>query len=175
VAGHTSAGVVYYFFSDHLGTTRIVAGLTGTVVEDSDFYPFGGERVVTDTLNNNYKFTGHERDGESGSTTWSPATTPSPSPASSSPTCPLLTSDPETLRRGICTPTPATIPSTLSTPPGRALRPPRGTQEKPTAPSAAPKTRPTPASSAPSVPSVFIGVHLWFPGLSLGQWADPKF
>jgi RHS repeat-associated protein len=57
---------LYYFFSDHLGTTRIVTNATGTVVEDSDFYPFGGERVVTDTLNNNYKFTGHERDGESG-------------------------------------------------------------------------------------------------------------
>jgi RHS repeat-associated protein len=38
----------------------------GTVVEDSDFYPFGGERVVVDSLNNNYKFAGHERDSESG-------------------------------------------------------------------------------------------------------------
>jgi RHS repeat-associated protein len=57
---------VYYFFSDHLGTTRIVTDSAGTVVEDSDFYPFGGERVVVDGLNNNYKFTGQERDGESG-------------------------------------------------------------------------------------------------------------
>ncbi|MGH9814314.1 MAG: RHS repeat-associated core domain-containing protein, partial [Candidatus Acidiferrales bacterium] len=65
-ARRTSAGVVYYFFSDHLGTNRIVTNATGGVVEDSDFYPFGGEKVVVDTLNNNYKFTGHERDGESG-------------------------------------------------------------------------------------------------------------
>jgi RHS repeat-associated protein len=36
------------------------------VVEDSDFYPFGGERVVLDGVNNNYKFTGQERDSESG-------------------------------------------------------------------------------------------------------------
>jgi RHS repeat-associated protein len=57
---------VYYFFSDHLGSSRIVTDSAGTVVEDSDFYPFGGERVVLDGLNNNYKFTGHERDGESG-------------------------------------------------------------------------------------------------------------
>jgi RHS repeat-associated protein len=61
-----SDGAVFYFFSDHLGTNRIVTNATGGVVEDSDFYPFGGERVVLDGLNNNYKFTGHERDGESG-------------------------------------------------------------------------------------------------------------
>jgi RHS repeat-associated protein len=57
---------VYYFFSDHLGSSRIVTDSTGAVKEDSDFYPFGGERVVLDTLNNNYKFTGQERDSESG-------------------------------------------------------------------------------------------------------------
>jgi RHS repeat-associated protein len=57
---------VYYFFSDHLGTTRIVTDSAGTVVEDSDFYAFGGERVVLDGLNNNYKFAGKERDPESG-------------------------------------------------------------------------------------------------------------
>ena len=38
---------------------------TGGIVEESDFYPFGGERVIVDTLDNNYKFTGHERDMES--------------------------------------------------------------------------------------------------------------
>ncbi|MGH9788091.1 MAG: RHS repeat-associated core domain-containing protein [Candidatus Acidiferrales bacterium] len=57
---------VFYFFSDHLGSARIVTNSSGTVVEDSGFYPFGAERVVTDTLNNNYKFTGQERDPESG-------------------------------------------------------------------------------------------------------------
>ncbi|MGH9788092.1 MAG: RHS repeat domain-containing protein, partial [Candidatus Acidiferrales bacterium] len=56
---------VSYFFSDHLGSSRIVTD-SSTVVEDSDFYPFGAERVVVDTLNNNYKFTGQERDSESG-------------------------------------------------------------------------------------------------------------
>jgi len=35
--------------------------------ERSDFYPFGGERVVTQNLSNqHYKFTGKERDSESG-------------------------------------------------------------------------------------------------------------
>jgi RHS repeat-associated protein len=32
----------------------------------ADFYPFGGERIVTNTCPQNYKFTGKERDSESG-------------------------------------------------------------------------------------------------------------
>ncbi|MGH9863459.1 MAG: RHS repeat-associated core domain-containing protein, partial [Candidatus Acidiferrales bacterium] len=64
-ARRTSGGTVYYFFSDHLGSTRVVTNATGGIVEESDYYPFGGERVLTDTLNNNYKFTGQERDAES--------------------------------------------------------------------------------------------------------------
>ena len=34
--------------------------------EESDFLPYGTERMITDTLDNAYKFTGHERDTESG-------------------------------------------------------------------------------------------------------------
>ena len=61
-----SDGAVFYFFSDHLGSARVVTNATGGIVEESDYYPFGGERIITDTLNNQYKFTGQERDGESG-------------------------------------------------------------------------------------------------------------
>lgn len=61
-----SDGAVFYFFSDHLGSARVVTNASGTIVEESDFYPFGGERVITDSLDNNYKFTGKERDLESG-------------------------------------------------------------------------------------------------------------
>jgi RHS repeat-associated protein len=32
---------------------------------DADFYPYGGERPYTTTCNQNYKFTGYERDAES--------------------------------------------------------------------------------------------------------------
>ncbi|MBI2820074.1 MAG: hypothetical protein HYX73_08850 [Acidobacteria bacterium] len=36
-------------------------------MEESDYYPFGQERVVTGSgALNNYKYTGHERDTESG-------------------------------------------------------------------------------------------------------------
>jgi len=57
---------VNYYFADHLGTARIVANSSGTPVDDSDFYPFGGERVYLNSSPQNYKFTGKERDSESG-------------------------------------------------------------------------------------------------------------
>lgn len=61
----SSGNPTYYFIGDRLGSARVVANATGTVVEESDFQPFGVERVITDNLDNNYKFTGHERDTES--------------------------------------------------------------------------------------------------------------
>ncbi|PYT63032.1 MAG: hypothetical protein DMG35_05490 [Acidobacteria bacterium] len=56
---------VNYYFADHLGTARIVANSSGTILDDSDFYPFGGERPVMSSSGNSYKFTGKERDPES--------------------------------------------------------------------------------------------------------------
>ncbi|MBI4480444.1 MAG: RHS repeat-associated core domain-containing protein [Acidobacteria bacterium] len=60
------SGNVYYFLGDRLGNARVVTNSTGGVVEESDYYPFGVERPISDTLDNNYKFTSHERDTESG-------------------------------------------------------------------------------------------------------------
>jgi len=51
-----SDGAVFYFFSDHLGSARVVTNATGGIVEESDFYPFGGERIIANNLDNNYKF-----------------------------------------------------------------------------------------------------------------------
>jgi len=44
------------------------ANAVGTVpvLDDSDFYPFGGERPILSSSGNTYKFTGKERDSESG-------------------------------------------------------------------------------------------------------------
>jgi RHS repeat-associated protein len=66
VARHDSSGNVFYYFMDHLGTSREIlqAGQTSPCYE-ADFYPFGGERVGTNTCPQNYKFTGKERDSES--------------------------------------------------------------------------------------------------------------
>jgi RHS repeat-associated protein len=66
IARRDSSSNVTYYFSDHLGTARIVANSSGAPVDDSDFYPFGGERVYTNSGPQNYKFTGKERDSESG-------------------------------------------------------------------------------------------------------------
>ena len=60
------SGNIFYYFADHLGTSRVVTNAAGTVLDDSDFYPFGGERAIVSSSGNTYKFTGKERDTESG-------------------------------------------------------------------------------------------------------------
>jgi RHS repeat-associated protein len=66
IARRDSTNAVNYYFADHLGTARIVANSSGTPVDDSDFYPFGGERPILSSSGNSYKFTAKERDSESG-------------------------------------------------------------------------------------------------------------
>jgi RHS repeat-associated protein len=58
---------VQYYFADHLGSADVITDVSGNIKEESDYYPFGGERVITDSgIGNNYKFTGKERDPETG-------------------------------------------------------------------------------------------------------------
>ena len=59
------SGSVFYYFANHLGSANVVTNSAGTIVEDSDYYPFGGERAVVNADPNPYKFTGKERDAES--------------------------------------------------------------------------------------------------------------
>jgi RHS repeat-associated protein len=59
------ANTVHYYLSDHLGSTSVVASSSGTVEEESDYYPFGTEVVVTGPGMNELKFTGKRRDTES--------------------------------------------------------------------------------------------------------------
>lgn len=66
-----SVGDVFYYFADHLGTSRTMAQVlsgqtTAGLCYDADFYPFGGERTYTNTCPQNYKYTAKERDTESG-------------------------------------------------------------------------------------------------------------
>jgi RHS repeat-associated protein len=64
---NVATGSVYYYFADMLGSTSTVATAAGAVENESDYYPFGGEDIVTQNLTNqHYKFTGKERDTESG-------------------------------------------------------------------------------------------------------------
>jgi RHS repeat-associated protein len=66
IARRDPDGAVLYYFADHLGSSRVVTNVTGTIVDESDYYPFGGERIVVNNDPNPYKFTSKERDGESG-------------------------------------------------------------------------------------------------------------
>jgi RHS repeat-associated protein len=61
------SGVVHYYFSNHLGSHSMVTNATGGCEQDIDYYPYGG--VIADycaTVAQHYKFTGKERDTESG-------------------------------------------------------------------------------------------------------------
>jgi RHS repeat-associated protein len=53
-----------YYVDDQLGSSRVVTNSAGTVLDQSDFYPFGGERVIASSSGNVYKFEGKERDAE---------------------------------------------------------------------------------------------------------------
>ena len=70
VARQDSAGALHYYFSDHLGSTTLITDQNGDMSPnppESDHYPYGGEIViVADSTNNHYKFTGKERDNETG-------------------------------------------------------------------------------------------------------------
>ncbi len=57
---------VHYYLSDHLKSTSMVVNAAGTIEEESDYTPFGTEVVVAGSGVNHYKFTGKERDSESG-------------------------------------------------------------------------------------------------------------
>jgi RHS repeat-associated protein len=59
-------GAVSYYFSDHLKTTNIVTNALGSIQNESDFYPWGGELQFLANDSNHYKFTGKERDAETG-------------------------------------------------------------------------------------------------------------
>ena len=62
-----TTGPVSYYFSDHLKTASVITDSTGNNIEaESDYYPWGGELQFVANDSNHYKFTGKERDSESG-------------------------------------------------------------------------------------------------------------
>jgi RHS repeat-associated protein len=60
------ANTLHYYFNDHLGTTSVVTSAAGVVQKESDYFPYGGEIAIVSGDANRYKFTGKERDSESG-------------------------------------------------------------------------------------------------------------
>src|SRR5208337_4510976 len=61
-----SSGNVYYIFSDRLGSYRTLTDSSGNVKGESDYYPFGAERVISSTVTDNFRFAGMEWDSEDG-------------------------------------------------------------------------------------------------------------
>ena len=64
--GLNGAGGVFYYFSDHLKTASVITDAAGNIKAESDYYPWGGELQFTNNDSNHYKFTGKERDTETG-------------------------------------------------------------------------------------------------------------
>ena len=65
-AAISPAGSVAYYFSDHLKTASVIADSAGNIKSESDYYPWGGELQFVNSDTNHYKFTGKERDTETG-------------------------------------------------------------------------------------------------------------
>jgi RHS repeat-associated protein len=59
---------VYYYYTNHLESTSVITNAVGTIQDESDYYPWGGELQIASGLAqpNAYKFTGKEYDAESG-------------------------------------------------------------------------------------------------------------
>ncbi|MFL6389832.1 MAG: RHS repeat domain-containing protein [Terriglobales bacterium] len=60
------SNAVAYYFSDHLKTASVVTDSRGNIKSESNFYPWGGELQFVNNDSNHYKFTGKERDTETG-------------------------------------------------------------------------------------------------------------
>lgn len=57
---------VYYYHTDHLGSSSGMTDSSGIVKEEIYYYPYGKTRSNSGTLNVKHKFTGQELDGETG-------------------------------------------------------------------------------------------------------------
>ena len=56
---------IYFYHLDHLGTPRVITDENGQVVSTHKYLPFGEELTPVPSTNS-HKFTGHERDKETG-------------------------------------------------------------------------------------------------------------
>jgi len=63
-----SSGNPYYYLSDRLGSTAVIASGDGKTIQwDADYFPFGSvQQVFTNLVGNDYEFTGYENDSETG-------------------------------------------------------------------------------------------------------------
>jgi RHS repeat-associated protein len=60
------SGNIHYYFSNHLGSASLITDSSGNIQQQTDYYPYGGIAYNAGADANRYKFTGKERDTESG-------------------------------------------------------------------------------------------------------------
>ncbi|MEW5745519.1 MAG: RHS repeat-associated core domain-containing protein [Nitrospirota bacterium] len=56
----------YYYHADHLGSATIITNASGSKVQETYYYPYGGVRSNVGSVNLKHKFTGQEEDAETG-------------------------------------------------------------------------------------------------------------
>jgi RHS repeat-associated protein len=62
-----SSGNPYYYLSDRLGSTAVIASGDGKTIQwEADYFPFGSVQQIFTNLVGNYEFTGYENDSETG-------------------------------------------------------------------------------------------------------------
>jgi RHS repeat-associated protein len=66
VAWRDASGDVYFYYADALGSTNVITTGNGTPCYQATFTPYGEEHATQNTCSQNYKFTGYERDPETG-------------------------------------------------------------------------------------------------------------
>ena len=49
-------GQIYYYYTDHLGTPRMLVNSAGTTVWKASYTPFGATTITTSTVENNIRF-----------------------------------------------------------------------------------------------------------------------
>jgi RHS repeat-associated protein len=66
VAMRKADSSVHYYFADQVGSADVVTNATGAMPpeQDIEYHPYGEQQVYTDTLGQQYRFTGHEHDTE---------------------------------------------------------------------------------------------------------------
>jgi len=60
------SGMAHLYFSNHLGSASVITDINGNIENQTDYCPYGGICYTSGSDPNRYKFTGKERDAESG-------------------------------------------------------------------------------------------------------------
>ncbi len=66
IAMRDATGALFYYHTDHLGSSSVVTDASGNMVERLAYFPYGQTRINTGTKDVHHKFTGQELDAETG-------------------------------------------------------------------------------------------------------------